>query len=58
MWRSRINCTDGAWRAAADTAAQCIRWDLGEVKQVMRMQTKGGFHVGNLLPDWASQGPG
>jgi len=51
MWRSRINCTDGAWRAAADTAAQCIRWDLGEVKQVMRVQTKGCF----TEPHWVTE---
>jgi len=43
MWRTRIDNMDSAWRARADDAAQCVKWDLGSVKRVTKVQTKGCF---------------
>lgn len=43
MWRVRLANTDTAWRAAVDDAAQCVQFDLGGLKCVTKVQTKGCF---------------
>jgi len=49
MWRTRINNTDAAWRAACDDTVQCLRWDLGGIKQITKVQTKGNFTDGHWV---------
>jgi len=51
MWRARIDNTDSAWRAAADDAGQCIRWDLGGIRRITKVQTKGSI----MDPHWVTQ---
>eukprot|EP00928_Gymnodinium_smaydae_P092406 TRINITY_DN76278_c0_g1_i1.p1 TRINITY_DN76278_c0_g1~~TRINITY_DN76278_c0_g1_i1.p1 ORF type:complete len:358 (-),score=98.44 TRINITY_DN76278_c0_g1_i1:169-1242(-) len=41
MWRCRIDNTDSAWRANVDSQNQCVRWDFGGVRQLVRVHTKG-----------------
>mmetsp|Transcript_19659 Transcript_19659/g.53924 ORF Transcript_19659/g.53924 Transcript_19659/m.53924 type:complete len:353 (-) Transcript_19659:11-1069(-) len=41
MGCTRIDSTSIAWRPASDSANQCIRWNLGSVRQITKVQTKG-----------------
>eukprot|EP00931_Biecheleriopsis_adriatica_P074372 TRINITY_DN48447_c0_g1_i1.p1 TRINITY_DN48447_c0_g1~~TRINITY_DN48447_c0_g1_i1.p1 ORF type:complete len:939 (-),score=171.85 TRINITY_DN48447_c0_g1_i1:131-2947(-) len=48
MWRSRMDCDDVPWCAAASNSDQWIQWDLGEEKLVAMVFTKG-------RNDWSEQ---
>lgn len=51
MWRTRIDNTDNAWRAAVDDISQCVRWNLGSMKRITKVQTKGNV----MEPYWVKQ---
>lgn len=51
MWRARLDNSDSAWRAAKDNTSQCVRWDFGSVKRLVKVQTRGNA----VEPSWVTE---